>query len=90
MTMRDRIARAIDPERWAAIESGAPGPEACQALYTAEMLRVLALLAVMRVATKEMMDAGEAAMGSQGAHDCEVPAAEIWEDMIDAIASEVA
>ena len=88
MTMRDRIARAIDPERWAAIESGTPGPEACQALYTAEMLRVLAVLAVMRVPSEAMIEAYADASWSFS-DETDNRATEAWQAMIDAIASEV-
>ncbi len=38
--------------------------------------------------TKQMIDAGEQAMGAEGAHDCEVAAADIFVAMIAALLSE--
>jgi hypothetical protein len=43
-----------------------------------------AAIAAMREPTDTMAAAGEAAMGREGAHDCEVAAHDIYQAMIDA------
>lgn len=79
MSMLTRIARAIDPERAALIDSLDVNNSARSGLIVAEKLRALAVLNAMRDPTPAMINAPE---GNTGC------AEEVWQYMIDAAASE--
>ncbi len=87
----ERVARAIfanwreqmikdgeDPDQVATTYEALSEPEKIYALGNAR-----AAIAAMREPSEAMLRAGKRAMGSYGAHDCEVPASEIWKTMID-------
>lgn len=84
--MRERIARAIDPERWAAIDGMPETDMARGILATAELLRVAAVLSAMREPTEEMIERGaEIHYGNDdmSAANFDEQAEEIWQAMID-------
>jgi len=61
--MRERIARAIDPESWALIDAMPANDSARAALIAAELLRATVVLMAMREPTGLMKDAGAASYG---------------------------
>lgn len=85
--MRERIARAIDPERWAAIDGMPETDMARGILATAELLRVAAVLSAMREPTEEMLSgAGYDApfWNFKDSYRGEEELIESWQAMIDA------
>ena len=52
-------------------------------LWTHYCGKALAAIKAMAYMTPEMLDAGQAAMAAEGAHDCEVPVSEIYMAVID-------
>lgn len=59
-TMRERIARAVDPERWAIIDHMPRSDPARGVLIAAELMRADAVLVELEKPTEAMLDAAHA------------------------------
>jgi hypothetical protein len=85
--MMERVARAIDPERWAQIDHMPVADRARPVLIAAEKMRASAAIEAMREPTEAMTKAAErvevrgADLHDFAAFDC---APDVWKAMIDA------
>lgn len=78
--MLERIARAIDPERWAAIDAMPATDSARNTLIVTEILRAYAVVRVMREPTEARL------LSSPGRDATEL---DVWQTKIDAILAEL-
>lgn len=81
--MVERVARAIDPERWAAIDGMNVNDRARSVLVAAEMLRARIAIGAMRKPTDAMLAAAVNAERAYDKHE-PLPYGIAWPIMIDA------